>query len=59
MHPAYVVIYSLFDVAPTVFEGIVVSGPCFVMFILKLKIKRNEWMLADTCPHAANQCTLF
>ena len=54
---AYVVVYSLFDVAPTVFEGIVVSGPCFVMFILKLKIQRNEWLFVDTCPQAANQCT--
>ena len=28
-------------------------------FILKLKIKRNVWLLVDTCPQAANQCTLF
>ena len=28
-------------------------------FILKLKIKRNDWLLADTCPQAANHCTLF
>ena len=26
---------------------------------LKLKIKRNDWLLADTCPQAANQCALF
>ena len=25
-------------------------------FILRLKIKRNDWMLADTCPQAANHC---
>ena len=28
-------------------------------FILRLKIKRNNWLLADTCPQAANHCTLF
>ena len=28
-------------------------------FILRLKIKRNDWLLADTCPQAANHCTLF
>ena len=28
-------------------------------FILKLKIKPNEWLLADTYPQAANHCTLF
>ena len=28
-------------------------------FILKLKIKRNDWLLADTCPQAANHCDLF
>ena len=27
--------------------------------ILKLKIKRNDWLLADTCSQAANHCTLF
>ena len=21
--------------------------------------KRNDWLLADTCPQAANQCALF
>ena len=26
---------------------------------LKLKIKRNDWLLADTCPQAANHSTLF
>ena len=25
-------------------------------FIFKLKIKRNDWLLADTCPQAANHC---
>ena len=28
-------------------------------FILKLKIKRNDWLLADMCPQATNQCSLF
>ena len=27
--------------------------------ILRLKIKRNDWLLADTCPQAANHCALF
>ena len=25
-------------------------------FILRLKIKLNDWLLADTCPQAANHC---
>ena len=28
-------------------------------FNLKLKIKHNDWLLADTCPQAANHCALF
>ena len=28
-------------------------------FILKLKIKRNDWLLACTCPQATNHCTLI
>ena len=28
-------------------------------FILKLKIKRNDWLLADTCPQTANHWALF
>ena len=28
-------------------------------FILRLKIKRNDWLLADTCRQAANHCALF
>ena len=28
-------------------------------FILRLKIKRNDWLLADTCLPAANHCALF
>ena len=28
-------------------------------YSLRLKIKRNDWQLADTCPQAANHCALF
>ena len=28
-------------------------------FILRLKIKRNDWLLAKTCLQAANDCSLF
>ena len=28
-------------------------------YSLKLKIKRIDWLLADTCPQAANHCALF
>ena len=37
------------------------SGPEVIKleYSLKLKIKRNDWLLADTCPQAANQCVLF
>ena len=28
-------------------------------FILKLKIKHNDWLLVDTCPQATNHCALF
>ena len=27
--------------------------------ILRLKIMRNDWLLADMCPQAANHCALF
>ena len=30
-----------------------------LVFILKLKIKRNDWLLADTCPKTANHCAYF
>ena len=26
---------------------------------LRLTIKRNDWLLADTCPQTANHCALF
>ena len=37
------------------------SGLKFIqlVFILRLKIKGNEWLLADTCRKAANHCALF
>ena len=28
-------------------------------YILRLKIKHNDWLLADTCPQSANHCVLF
>ena len=28
-------------------------------YSFRLKIKRNDWLLADTCPQAANHCALF
>ena len=28
-------------------------------FILRLKIKGNDWLLADTCLQASNHCALF
>ena len=28
-------------------------------YILRLKIKRNVWLIADTCPQAANHYALF
>ena len=27
--------------------------------VIKLKIKRNDWLLVDMCPQAANHCVLF
>ena len=28
-------------------------------YSLRLKIKRNDWLHADTCPQSANHCPLF
>ena len=28
-------------------------------YSLRLEIKRNDWLLVDTCPQAANHCALF
>ena len=30
-----------------------------LVFILRLKIERDDWLFADTCPQAANHCGLF
>ena len=30
-----------------------------LIYSLKLKIKCNDWLLADTCQQAANLCALF
>ena len=37
------------------------SGPDDIKldFIFKLVIKRNGWLLVDTCPQTANHCALF
>ena len=41
--------------------SILTPGPEVIKleFNLKLKIKRNDWLLADMCPQAANHCALF
>ena len=28
-------------------------------YSLRLKIKHNDWLIADMCPQAANHCPLF
>ena len=28
-------------------------------YSLRLEVKCNDWLLADTCPQAANHCALF
>ena len=28
-------------------------------YSLRLEIKHNDWLLADTCPQVANHCALF
>ena len=28
-------------------------------YSLRLKIQRNDWLLADTCPQAVNHCAVF
>ena len=32
---------------------------CVLSSLPIIKIKRNDWLLADTCPQAANHCALF
>ena len=41
--------------------SVLIPGPEVLKleYSLKLKIRRNDWLLADTCPHAANHCALF
>ena len=29
------------------------------LVFIELKIKRNDWLLADTCPQETNDCALF
>ena len=48
-------VYSL-----TIIASLGSSAGSFVSFMSeKLKIKRNDWLLVDTCPQAANHCALF
>ena len=45
------------------FEAPAGLNPCVEVikreFVLRLKIKRYDWLLADTCPQAANHCALL
>ena len=34
-------------------------GVIKLVYSLRLKIKRNDWLHADKCPQAANHCALF
>ena len=54
----------VYDVPVVVYEEHVVyeyPGPEVIKleYSIKLKIKSNDWLLADTCPQAANHCVLF
>ena len=45
-------------------QGMIVASPVGpevikLEYSLKLKIKRYDWLIADTCPQAANHCALF
>ena len=35
------------------------EGPEVITLEFILKIKRNDWLLVDTCPQAANHWVLF
>ena len=51
---------SCYSEVKTMLEGLL-GGKDWALrskFILKLKIKRNDWLLADTCPQAANHYAL-
>ena len=57
-----VVLYCVLSLSHTVFRvRCGTPGPKVkkLEFILKLKIKRNGWLIADTCPQSANHCALF
>ena len=45
------------------FTWLLNGKPCLEVikleYILKFKIKHNDWLFADTCPQAANHCALF
>ena len=49
-----------FSINP-LYSGNLQPGPEVIKleFILKLKIKRTDWLLADMCPQVANHCALF
>ena len=60
--------HTVFVYAAEAFQGYVISvlNPfqsdlevIKLEFILKLKMKHNDWLLADACPQAANHCALF
>ena len=52
---------SCYSEVKTMLEGLLGGKDWAVRskFILKLKIKRNDWLLADTCPQAASHYALF
>ena len=57
---AYTVAFiSKISLLPTVASIITSVEVIKLEFVLRLKIKRNNWLLADTCPQAANHCALF
>ena len=54
----------LHDVAVVGLQGLIVASPAGpgvikLDYSIKLKIKRNDWLIADICPQAANHCALF
>ena len=63
-----VVVDSLFIVALIVCVSFVWTLICYALisleaieleYSLRLKIKRNDWQLADTCPQTANHCAIL
>ena len=54
--------FRVFGLNPLISSGDMLHAGLEVIkleFILRLKIKRNDWLFADTCPQAANHCALF